>query len=447
MRKDSVGPVVGARLLGFVFGPGQEGRMPERVTRAVEHQQRQGEVLIGWIQLILVLAFATLYAVAPKTAMSQFQPVPWALGLYLGFTLVRLGAAYRINLPAWALILSIVADIGLLMFLIWTFHIQYGQPASFYLKAPTMLYVFIFIALRALRFDPRYVLAAGAAAVVGWSVLILYVVIADPHDTMITRNYVQYLTSNSILIGAEVDKLISIVFVTLVLAAAIHRASRLMQRAVADSIAARDLSRFISHEVAARITGAEKTIQPGDGESKVATVLFTDIEGFSTFSEKLSPEALVSILNEYFGAVTEIIDRHGGVIVQYQGDAMLITFNTVTTDPDHAANAIRTAIGIIAAMRNRTFGNGITMRTRCGVNTGAMTVGAVGSADRLVFTVHGDEVNVAARLEQLNKQYGTYVLVTEQTREAAGDGFGFSHMGDIVVRGRSRPTRVYTVEA
>lgn len=435
------------RLARFVFGPALESQLPDRVNRAVENQQRQGEVLIGWIQLVLVLAFGTLYAVAPKTTMSAFQPVPWALGLYLAFTLVRLAAAYRVALPPWTLIVSIIADISLLMFLIWTFHIQYGQPASFYLKAPTMLYVFIFIALRALRFDPRYVLAAGAAAVAGWLVLMLYVVVADAENTMITRDYVQYLTSNSMLLGAEIDKLISIVFVTLVLAAAIHRASRLMRRAVADSMAARDLSRFISQEVAERITTAERTIQPGDGESKVATALFTDIEGFSTFSEKLSPEDLVRTLNDYFGAVSRVIERYGGVIVQFQGDAMLITFNTVTPDADHAANALRTAAGIVAEMRARTFGDGIAMRTRCGINTGAMTVGAVGSADRLVFTVHGDEVNVAARLEQLNKQYGTYILLSEQTRAAAGDGFGYSLMGDIVVRGRSQSTRVYTVEA
>lgn len=445
MRTD-IRPSAGARLARFVFGPTLAGQLPERVTRAVEHQQRQGEVLIGWIQLILVIAFGTLYALAPKTAMSAFHPVPWALGLYFGFTLARLAAAYRVALPAWVLMLSIIADIGLLMFLIWTFHIQYGQPASFYLKAPTMLYVFIFIALRALRFDPRYVLAAGAAAVAGWLVLMLYVVVADAENTMITRNYVEYLTSNSMLVGAEVDKLISIVFVTLVLAAAIHRASRLMRQAVADSMAARDLSRFISHEVAERITTAEKSIQPGDGESKVATCLFTDIEGFSTISERLSPEDLVRTLNDYFGAVSRVIERHGGVIVQFQGDAMLITYNTVTADPDHAANALRTAQGIIAVMAERTFGDDIAMRTRCGINTGAMTVGAVGSPDRLVFTVHGDEVNIAARLEQLNKQYGTYILASEQTRDAAGDGFGFRPMGDIVVRGRSQPTPVYAVE-
>ena len=82
-------------------------------------------------------------------------------------------------------------DISLLMALIWSFQIQYMQPVSFYLKAPTMIYVFIFIALRALRFEPRFILIAGATAIVGWLFLVLYVILSVPEDPMITRNYVK----------------------------------------------------------------------------------------------------------------------------------------------------------------------------------------------------------------------------------------------------------------
>jgi adenylate cyclase len=123
---------------------------------------------------------------------------------------------------------------------------------------------------------------------------------------------------------------------------------------------------------------------------------------------------------------------------------MLITFNTVREDPDHAANAVRTAMAIQNLTRDRAFGDGIRMRTRCGINTGQVVAGAVGSRDRLHYTVHGDEVNVAARLEQLNKTYGTYILATEGTVRAAGTAFSFDRMGEVKVRGRSTPTTVYT---
>lgn len=434
------------RLTAFVFGDSAETRLPDRIHATVSDQQNQSEILVGWIQLILVVTFGILYLLAPKTAAQDtFQSVPWALGLYFLFTVLRLIAAYRGALPPWVLTASIVMDVGLLMVLIWSFHIQYEQPASFYLKAPTMLYVFIFIALRTLRFDSRYVLMAGLAAVVGWLMLVLYVVYSDPLDPMITRNYVEYLTSNSILIGAEVDKLLSIALVTLILAVAIYRGERLMRRAAVTQTAADDLSRFVPQEIADHITHAEQSIQAGDGESKTATVLFTDIEGFSTMSEKMAPTELVGALNEYFGAVQAVVHRHHGVIAQYQGDAMLITFNTVRPDDDHAANAIRTAQEIRSLTQSRTFGGGLTLKTRCGINTGVMTVGAVGAEDQLIFTVHGDEVNVAARLEQLNKDYGSYVLVSRATRDAAGATSMCEHVGDVVVRGRTTPTQVYTV--
>jgi len=436
-----------SHLTQFVFGERLESDLPERVRESVAKQQIESEKLISWVQLVLVLIFAALFTLAPSTAAeAPFQPVPWALSLYFLFTVIRLGCSYKPYLPAWLLVISVVMDIGLLMVLIWSFHIQYMQPASFYLKAPTMIYVFIFIALRALRFEPRYIVLAGAAAAIGWLVLVLYVIFGVPEDPMITRNYVTYLTSNAILIGAEVDKIISILLVTAVLAVAILRAQRVLNKAVLETTAAHDLSRFVDREVADRITSADQAIQPGDGESRIASVVFTDIEGFSTESEKLSPQELATMLNEYFGAMSEVIDQYGGVITQYQGDLMLITFNAVSSDEDHAANAIKTALGIKEVAEARTFGNGSVLKTRCGINTGEIVVGAIGAENRLSFTVHGDEVNIAARLEQLNKQHGTYIMIGENTVKACGGLFNCREVTEVTVRGRSKPTRVYTVD-
>jgi adenylate cyclase len=256
------------------------------VRETIERQQENSEILIGWAQLTLIILFGVLYAISPKTSpMIGFEPVPVALALYLLFTVGRLSIACKRKITNGVLIASIVMDISLLMFLIWTFHIQYKQPPSFYLKAPTILYVFIFIGLRALRFDPRYILATGAAAVAGWGVLLTYVMVSNPNDAMITRDYVEYMTSNAILFGAEIDKMVSIIVVTVVLAVAVTRAQRLLNQSVVDRTLALDLSRFVSREVADHIAESDNGIQPGNGESRVATVLFTDIEGFSTFSE------------------------------------------------------------------------------------------------------------------------------------------------------------------
>ncbi|MGH8689513.1 MAG: adenylate/guanylate cyclase domain-containing protein, partial [Burkholderiales bacterium] len=112
---------------------------------------------------------------------------------------------------------------------------------------------------------------------------------------------------------------------------------------------------------------------------------------------------------------------------------------------DHAAKAVRTAAEIQEMTRERLFGGAVRMRTRCGINTGRIVAGAVGSAERLLYTVHGDEVNIAARLEQLNKKYGTYLLASESTVRAAGGEFAFRPVDEITVRGRAAPTRVYTL--
>jgi len=319
------------------------------------------------------------------------------------------------------------------------------QPASFYLKAPTLMYVFIFIALRALRFEPGYIVLAGVSAALGWIALMLYVVHAEAGNPMITRNYVEYMTSNAILIGAEIDKIVSILMVTFVLAIAVLRAQRSLYRAIIDSTAAQDLTRFVSKEVAERITQADRAIQPGDGESKVATIVFTDIEGFSTASENMAPKELARTINDYFQAAGEVIARRGGVVLLFEGDAMLITFNAVTPQDDHAARALDCALELERLCRQRTFGDGVRLLTRCGVNTGAIVVGAVGTDERLTFTVHGDNVNIAARLEQLNKQYGTYVMCTEETVAACGGAFACDYQGEIPVKGRSQPVKVYSV--
>jgi len=432
------------RILAFVLGEGPKGSPPERVRWLIVEQQVKSEILIGWVQFVLVLFFLVLYTVSPKTsAGTAFVPVPWVLGAFFAFTGLRLVFAYRRWLNPPLLVFGVFIDMALLMGLIWSFHLQYEQPAPFYLKVPTLLYVFIFIALRALRFEPLYVAAAGLSAAAGWLALLAYAAMSG--DMVVTRDYVRYMTSNSVLVGAEIDKVIAILMVTGVLVLALARSRRILYRAVLDSVLAKDLSRFVAPEVADRISTSERGLQPGEGEVREATVLFTDIEGFSTISEKVSPERLVALLNEYFDAMSMAVERHGGVIMQFQGDAMLVSFNTIRDDPDHAANAVRTAAAIQEATHERLFGGVVRMRTRCGINTGRIVAGAVGSAERLLYTVHGDEVNIAARLEQLNKKYGTYVLVAESVVRAAGSEFAFRRVDEVTVRGRNAPTVVYTL--
>jgi len=181
-------------------------------------------------------------------------------------------------------------------------------------------------------------------------------------------------------------------------------------------------------------------------QSRTATILFTDIEGFTTLGERLTPEQLVRVLNEYFTVVTPAIDRNGGVITQIQGDAILAVYNVPTDLPDHAAAAVRTALETQAALAAHRFSDGLAIRSRVGVNTGEVVAGSVGSPERVNYTVHGDAVNTAARLEALNKEHGTSILVSESTVALLPeDAFRLRAIGATPIRGRREDIGVYEV--
>lgn len=400
-----------------------EAGLPERVREAVRAQEDATERLISWVQLGIVVTFGTLYFLSPAPPESDFAPVPWALSIYLALTLVRVVWTHLARLPAWSLAASVVFDVVLLMVLIWSFHIQYMQPPSFYLKAPTLLYVFIFIALRALRFDARFIILTGLLSALGWGVLILYVVYVDPTDTMITRNYVAYLTSNSVLLGAEFDKIISILVVTALIAAALYRAKGLLVRAVSEQAAARELSRFFAPEIAERIKGSEHQIRAGSGEMRDAAILNLDMRGFTRMAGAAPPEEVMHLLAEYQRQMVPIIQRHGGSIDKFLGDGIMATFGVAQPSQSYAADALRAleeAMAVAETWRENCAAEGRSCpRVNGAVATGPILFGAVGDETRLEYTVIGDAVNLSAKLEKHNKELGSRALCDQVTYDKA----------------------------
>ena len=415
------------RLQDMLFGAPAPAHPPARVEEAIERQQMNSEILIGWVQLSVVVTFGVLYAFSRKTIPvdAAFEPVPWALAVYLAFTVARLIAAYRGTLPRWFLALSVIIDMALLLGLIWTFHLQYMQPPAFYLKAPTVLYVFIFIALRALRFEARFVMLAGVAAALGWLALVAYAVTANPVDDMITRDYIRYMTSASVLLGAEFDKMISILVVTLILAVAIIRARRLLVRAAVEGAAARDLSRFFAPEIAERITASQERVRPGHGEVRDAAILQCDIRRFTGLAMRLPPDEVMRLLAEYEARMVSVIQRHGGSIDKFMGDGILATFGAAVRSETYAADALRAMGALVEAAaawhREREAAGLEPLDIHFAVAVGPVVFGAVGDETRLEYTVIGDAVNLAAKLEKHNKAEGTRALTTAACRDRASE--------------------------
>jgi adenylate cyclase len=399
--------------------------LPARVARAILNQQDASERLVGWFQLAVVLLFGFLYLISPKTFSTDntFALVPWFLAVYLILTVVRLVLAHRGRMSAPLLYLSVFIDMGLLLGMIWTFHIQYQQPPSFYLKSPTLLYVFIFIALRALRFEARYVIAAGIVAAAGWTALAAYAATAAGGREMITKNYVDYLTSNSILIGAEFDKIITILTVTAVLAVALTRARRLLVKAVAQGTAARDLSRFFSPEIARQIIAAEQEITVGKGQHRHAAILMVDIRGFTRLTSVIKPDDLIWILADYQSLMVPIIQRHGGTIDKFLGDGIMASFGAAVSSQTFAAEALKSVDEIMAAAGNWSADlqarHQPLLKIGAAVTTGRVIFGAVGDTSRMEYTVIGDAVNLAAKLEKHTKSEKVRALCTASAYETA----------------------------
>lgn len=201
----------------------------------------------------------------------------------------------------------------------------------------------------------------------------------------------------------------------------------------------RTLGRFVSKEVARELMKGGGKLEPIEAE---ATVLLCDLEGFTPLTQSLGAVRVVEFLNEYFEDMVAIIERHHGVITQFQGDAILAVFNVPIADPAHAENAVRAALEMVAVVRTRTYA-GIAARNRVGLCTGRVVSGAVGSRGRLTYTVHGNAVNMAARLETMNKDYGTRVLLSGYTATLCS-GIALHKVADAEVRGYDETVALYT---
>jgi adenylate cyclase len=210
--------------------------------------------------------------------------------------------------------------------------------------------------------------------------------------------------------------------------------------AVADSRERRArLARFFSPEVARHI---EKSVVDAPRRREV-TVLFSDLRNFTAMSEGMSPEEVVKVLNEVHTAMVQCVFDEGGTLDKFLGDGMLVYFGAPLDQPDHRSRALRTAGAMIRALEALNAKNGETMQMSIGVHTGEVVVGPVGSPKCREYTVLGDTVNVAARIESLNRQLGTMILASADTLLATD---GWVTKGTHLLRGRRRPIEVYTPE-
>jgi len=267
------------------------------------------------------------------------------------------------------------------------------------------------------------VVLAGLVEAAGWAFVVGWVVTANPEETMITRDYIEHLTSNSILLGAEFDKIATILTVTAVLALAIQRARRLMVRAIVEQTAARELRRFFAPEAARHISSAEGAISAGEGEARGAAILYTDMRGFTALARTMPASEALALLAEYQARLVPVIQANGGNVDKFLGDGILATFGAALPTETYTADALRAVdalIGEIADWRERRLAAGPPApAVGLAVATGRVLFGAVGDESRLEYTVIGDPVNLAAKLKKHTKTERASGLASRAAVEAA----------------------------
>lgn len=204
-----------------------------------------------------------------------------------------------------------------------------------------------------------------------------------------------------------------------------------------------DFAKFIPTDLVRTLLADGVRAAPG-GETRQLTVMFADVAGFTKISERMGT-AVIEVISGYLDVVSSTVETNGGTVDKYIGDAVMAFWGAPRLDADQGRNACRTALAAIDAVRDSgiTDDRGEPLLVRIGLHSGVAVVGNIGSSRRLNYTAIGDTVNLASRLEGVNKVFGTSILISEETKIAAGDAFVTREIAEVSVLGRAEPIRVH----
>jgi class 3 adenylate cyclase len=204
--------------------------------------------------------------------------------------------------------------------------------------------------------------------------------------------------------------------------------------------------RYVTTQISEEVLKGEVAL---GGQRRRVTILLSDIRNFTTMSERMAPEEVVSFLNDYFSEMVDAVFEHGGVLDKFIGDGMLAVFGSLDEKPDHARRAVRAALRMKVLLAKLNGERAVAGRPPIGIGIGIHTddviVGNIGSRRRLEYTVIGDGVNTCSRVEALNKEFATTILITEATHAEAGEEFECRLMPETALRGKTKALRVYEV--
>lgn len=317
-------------------------------------------------------------------------------------------------------------------------------------------YYYLVLAASILTLSPALVLWTGVWGAVGLACSTTWIVSNMTHVTRFSDLPLApsrdvflrtVLNPDFIAIESRIEDALILVAVTAIASLAVHRARRTVLARISAEEQERHLRRVFGKYVPATVIADLETDGHLAPQTRDASLLYLDIEGFTTLSERLPPEQIVDLLNGFFASVAELVTTNGGLVVNYFGDAVIAAFNAPRPLDNFALGAVTTAREILRIVDTQRF-NGEQLSLRIGIATGLVAFGTVGSDERLSFTLYGDTVNLSQRLEALNKEFKTRCLVCGETFKSVSPRLNiFEPLGSHAIRNRSELAEVFAMRA
>ncbi|MCX7028950.1 MAG: adenylate/guanylate cyclase domain-containing protein [Spirochaetes bacterium] len=334
---------------------------------------------------------------------------------------------------------------------IWYFSV--GGPAvppAYLIKGPFyQAFLWAILVVNSFAIQPLYLFIVIGGGFLSVSAHLLYLVIDG--RTTFTADFIAHNLSSVVTPYFVITSLLMFVIVGVGLVIFVRRIKATVHSAAKSEIAVNQLSRFFSPRIRDELIAEHNQFASDRGRLQDVAVLFSDIRNFTSMCESLPPEDVVSFLKEYHARMVDIIFRHDGTRDKFIGDGIMATFGTPSPTKDDARNSVLAAIDMQRSLADlnalRIADGKEPIRIGIGIHYGQVVVGNVGSENRLEYTVIGDTVNTASRLESATKELHQPIAFSEDVRGRMGDDIPAIMIGDIQLRGRAKGVRVYTVAA